>query len=211
MAERGRGRTAPATDTTIRSEDWDGRDLDGESHERVEFVDVDMTEAVTRRSVFSECVFRGVRFNASEHVSTAFTNCVFTRCGFFDATFTGCKLVGSVFDSCTWDLLKVSGGDWSFTGLARAGLNGAAFDDVRMREADLTGARLDGAVLHRVDLSGAWLQRADLTGCDLRGSDLSALDPLTVELKDAVIDTGQAITVATALGLLVRPDLTGPH
>ncbi|MCW2864544.1 MAG: putative low-complexity protein-like protein [Actinoallomurus sp.] len=204
MAVRRDGRPEPETETTVRSADWDGRDLAGERHDRVEFVDVDMTEVRTRGAAFSDCVFRGVRFNASEHTSTAFTNCVFTRCAFFDATFTGCKLVGSFFDACTYGLLKVSGGDWSFTGLPGADLGGASFEELRMREADLTGARLGGATVHDVDLSGAWLHRADLTGCDLRGSDLSALDPRTVELKDAVIDPIQAVVIATALGLEVR-------
>jgi uncharacterized protein YjbI with pentapeptide repeats len=207
MADRKHGAPAPATETTVRSEDWDGRDLAGEHHDRVEFVDVDLTEAISQGSAFSDCTFRGVRFNASEHTNTAFTNCTFKRCSFFDATFTGCKLVGSTFDSCSYGLFKVSGGDWSFVGLPRADLSGAAFTDVRMREADLTGTRFGGATLHRVDLSGASLHRADLTGCDLRGSDLSALDPLTVELKNAVIDPGQAILIATALGLEVRPEL----
>jgi uncharacterized protein YjbI with pentapeptide repeats len=58
--------------------------------------------------------------------------------------------------------------------------------------------------VHGVDLSGASLDHADLTGCDLRGSDLSALNPLTAELRGAVIDPVQAIMIATALGLDVR-------
>jgi uncharacterized protein YjbI with pentapeptide repeats len=49
------------------------------------------------------------------------------------------------------------------------------------------------------------MQRADFSGCDLRGSDLSTLDPLTVDLKNAIIDLPQAIVIATSLGLDVRP------
>lgn len=43
VAERKHGLPAPPTDTTIRFEDWDGRELSGESHSRVSFIDVDMT------------------------------------------------------------------------------------------------------------------------------------------------------------------------
>jgi uncharacterized protein YjbI with pentapeptide repeats len=58
-----------------------------------------------------------------------------------------------------------------------------------------------------VDLSGAWLHSADLARADLRGSDLSAVDPLSTELRGAVIDVEQAITLAGTLGLHVRPDV----
>ena len=114
------------------------------------------------------------------------------------------KLVGGLFDACTYDLLKVKGGDWSFTGLPGADLRRASFTDVRMREADLTGARCAGAEFRRVDLSGASLHQADFSGCDLRGSDLSAVDPSATGLKRAVIDPYQAVVLATAWGLDVR-------
>lgn len=178
--------------------------MTGENHENVLFVDVDMTEAGGVGAVFTDCTFRGVRFNASAHTDAAFLNCTFVRCGFFDASFAGCKLIGSMFDACTHDLLKVKGGDWSFTGLPGADLSRASFTDVRMRDADLTGARCAGAEMRGVDLSGSSLHNADFSGCDLRGSDLSAMDPLTVELRRAVIDPYQAVVLAAALGLDVR-------
>ncbi|MFV2210628.1 pentapeptide repeat-containing protein [Actinomadura sp. LOL_016] len=204
MADRKDGRPAPPTESTIRGADWDSRDLTGEEHERVLFLDVDMTEAHGTGASFVDCTFRGVRFNVSVHTDTVFTNCTFVRCGFFDSTFSGCKLLGSMFDGCTYDLMKVQGGDWSFTGLPGADLRRASFTDVRMREADLTGARFAGATLRGVDLSGAWLRAADLSRCDLRGSDISTIDPRTVELKGARIDHQQAVVIAGSLGLDVH-------
>ena len=206
MADRRHGIPAPATTSAVRSADWDGRDLSGECHDKVAFIDVDLTEAVDRAGVFTECSFRGVRFNVSTHANAAFVNCTFTRCSFFDATFTGCKLVGSMFDGCTFGLLEVDGGDWSFTGLPGADLRRSVFRDVRMREADLTGARFDDAQVLRCDLSGAWVHRASFARCDLRGSDLSAFDPETAGLKGAVIDPAQALVIAATLGLVVRAD-----
>jgi fluoroquinolone resistance protein len=203
VAERRQG--VPETGSTVEFEDWGGDDLSGQRHENVLFREVDMTESTGQGTVFHECVFRGVRFNAASYTDAAFVNCAFIRCAFFDATFTGCKFVGSVFDGCTFDLMKAEGGDWSFAGLRKAPLGGASFTGVRMREADLTGVRCEGATLRGIDLSGALLHNADLTRADLRGSDLSSLDPLTAQLKDAVIDMAQAMTIATALGLDVRP------
>jgi uncharacterized protein YjbI with pentapeptide repeats len=204
VAERRLGRPAAPTDTERRHLDWEGADLSGQEHERVAFVDVDLTDASGHGAVFKECTFRECRFGGSSHVDAAFLNCTFTACRLFDAKFTGCKLVGSMFDRCTYDLLVCTGGDWSFVGLPGADLRKASFSDVRMREADLTGARCEGARFWRVDLAGAWLHGAKLGGADLRGSDLSSLDPEGVELRGAVIDPDQAMVIAQALGLDVR-------
>jgi uncharacterized protein YjbI with pentapeptide repeats len=59
-------------------------------------------------------------------------------------------------------------------------------------------------VLRDNDLSGAVLRQTDLTNCDLRGSDLSAFDPLTLDLKRAVITPDQAVVLAMNLGLEIR-------
>ncbi|MFC1403924.1 MULTISPECIES: pentapeptide repeat-containing protein [Streptacidiphilus] len=189
----------------VRDEDWYARELTAaDRFTGYSFLDTDWTEVVSSGTVFDECTFAGVRFNASRHSGAAFTNCTFRNCTFFDTRFTDCKLVGSVFQRCTFNLFQVSGGDWSYVGLAGADLRQATVEDVRMREADLGAARLDRAVLTGTDLSGAVLQGATFTGADLRGSDLSALDPLTVELRGARIDLPQAAVIATALGLRVE-------
>jgi uncharacterized protein YjbI with pentapeptide repeats len=115
-----------------------------------------------------------------------------------------------MFDRCTFGLLKVTGGDWSFAGLPGADLSKSQIVGVRMRECDLTGARCAGAVLRHVDLSGALLHHADLTRVDLRGSELSTMDPLTVSLRGAVVDPDQTVVLAEALGMEVRPALAPP-
>ncbi|WP_436771330.1 pentapeptide repeat-containing protein [Yinghuangia sp. YIM S09857] len=193
----------PDADRVVSGEDWYGRDLSGRTFDRYSFIDTDWTEVVNEGGVFDHCTFANVQFNASRHTAAAFTNCTFRNCTFFDVAFTDCKMVGSLFQRSTYTLFEVTGGDWSFVGFPGARLPEAAFDKVRMREADLTAACLENARLTGVDLSGAMLHSAKLGGADLRGSDLSALDPLTVELRGATIDLGQAATIATALGLTV--------
>jgi uncharacterized protein YjbI with pentapeptide repeats len=205
MAERRPGTAAPDTHAVVRTEEWDAGAAQQTRHERVAFVDLDLCETTLQGVEFQECTFRNVRFNCSVQTAIAYVNCTFTNCSFFDASFTQCKLVGSVFDRCTFDIVTVDGGDWSFTGLARAALGTATFTGVRMREADLTGACCQGATFRDVDLSGASLRGADFTRSDLRGSDLSALDPATTEIRHAVITADQAVMVAMALGLDVRP------
>ncbi|WP_432957160.1 pentapeptide repeat-containing protein [Micromonospora haikouensis] len=193
----------PTEDATFRYDDWYAEDLADRHFVRCEFFHVDLTEAVSRGAVFTECVFGNVAFNASRHVDSAFARCVFKRCNLFEAEFTGCKLVGSSFEQCDLRPLRVDGGDWSFVALPGADLRGVRLTDVRMREADLAGADLTGATVTGVDLSGAQLHGSRLLRADLRGSDLSALDPTTVQRAGALIDAEQAVLLARALGFQV--------
>jgi uncharacterized protein YjbI with pentapeptide repeats len=206
VAERKHGERAPVTESTISGANWECQELSRQIQTRVAFVDLNLTEATDQDSVFTECTFRRARFNCSRHTGAAFVNCTFMHCSFFETQFTDCKFVGSMFDRCTFDLLQVRGGNWSHVGLPGADLRRAEFAGVRLREADLTGARLDGASLRDADLSGAWLSGANLSRCDLRGSDLSAVEPESVELRDAIVTFEQALVIAAAFGLDVRPE-----
>lgn len=196
MAQPKRGSAPPETTRTVTGEDWSERDLSGQSHERVLFVDLDLTEVRDTGAVFTECTFRRVRFDVSVHTDAAFLNCTFRGCSFFDTRFAECKLVGSTFDRCTFDLTRVDGGNWSFVGLAGADLRRATFRGARMREADLAGARCQGAALLGVDLSGAALGGASFAGCDLRGSELGAIDPTATDLRGAIVTVEQALAIA---------------
>ena len=173
-------RTASSTQSEVRDEDWYARRVTGETHRQVAFVDIDMTEVVTESTVFDDCTFRGVRFNASRHSESAFLNCTFRSCTFFDTSFVRCKMVGSTFDRCTFSSLEVVGGDWSFVGLAGADLRKVRFDGSRLREADLTDARGDGMTLRDVDLTNAWLHGANLSRADLRGAQPVSYTHLTL-------------------------------
>jgi fluoroquinolone resistance protein len=204
LADRVHGAPTPKTETTITGADWSDTDISGQTHSRVLFLDLDLTESVNNGAVFEECTFRRVLFNVSVHTDAAFVNCTFNQCSFFETLFKDCKLVGSMFDRCTYDLLKVDGGNWSFAGLPGADLRAAKFSRVRLREADLTGIRAEGGSLLDLDLTGASLHNADLTRCDLRGSDLSALDPWNVKLTGAIVDFDQMLVIAQAMGLDVR-------
>lgn len=206
MAERKHGVRAPATDSQVAGANWDGQDISGQQHTRVEFVDLDLTEAQNNGAVFTECTFRRCKFNVSVHKEAAFVNCTFKSCSFFDTKFIDCKFVGSMFDRCTYDLMEVSGGNWSHVGLPGADLAKATLKNVRLREVDFTGMRAVDGCIRDCDMSGAWLHNINVGGCDLRGSDLSALKPDDAELRDAIITGEQAVAIAIAMGLDVRAE-----
>ena len=207
MADRRGGAAAPKPDVTQSSVDWSDEDISEQTHTRVLFVDLDLTEARNAGAVFTECTFKRAKFNASEHVGAAFLNCTFVNCNFFDAKFTECKMVGSMFDRCTFEITQITGGNWSLVGLPGADLRSATLVGVRMREADLTGARCEESTFHDVDLAGALLHKANFAGCDLRGSDVSAFDPETTGIRGALVTIEQAVVIAEALGLDIRPGL----
>jgi fluoroquinolone resistance protein len=179
-------------------------DLAQPRHAESTFVDVDLVEEEMEGLEFDKCEFRSVRFNCSVQTDVAYLNCTFVNCSFFDATLTRCKMLGSTFERCTFDITEVDGGDWSFVKLARADLGSATFRGVRMREADLTEVRGEGGTLRDCDLSGATFTGADLARADLRGSDISSLDPGEVALRHAVITAEQAVMLALSQGLDVR-------
>jgi fluoroquinolone resistance protein len=56
-------------------EDWYGDEFVERVYRRCDFNDVDLTEAQTRGTVFEECTFGNVRFNASRHADSAFLRC----------------------------------------------------------------------------------------------------------------------------------------
>ena len=206
MADRKRAVADAEATTTVAGADWTGRDISGQTHTRLLFDDLDLSEVENTGAVFTECTFRRARFNVSAHRDAAFVNCTFKGCTFFDTRFTECKMVGSTFDRCTFDVTRVVGGNWSFVALPGADLRRASFSGVRLREADLTGARCQGASLRDCDLAGASLRGATLTGCDLRGSDLGALDPQHTPLSGAIVTYEQALVIAAALGLDIRAE-----
>lgn len=195
--------------TTVRDLDAEGAAVNGGACEGVTFVDCDLSEITTAGVVFTGCTFRGVRFNASRHRTTAFVGCTFTACVFFDTTFEDCKLTGSTFERCRFELMTALGGDWSFTTLRSADLDGVRMERVRLREADLGGARCRDAMLRHLDLSAADLSGADLAGADLRGSDLggvAGLELATTVLRGARVTIDQAVVIAESFGLDVRAD-----
>lgn len=203
MADRVHGRPPPPTTATFDAAAWGDASFSGTRHDAVLFAGIDLSDIDEHGATFIDCTFRDVRFSASIHTDAAFTNCTFVTCRFFETRFVRCKLVGSMFDQCTYALLVVEGGDWSLVGMPGADLRKASFTRVKLREADLTGTRFDKATIRDADLSAALLHKASFHGADLRGSDLSAVDPLNVDVRDARIDSDQATVIAEALGLKV--------
>jgi uncharacterized protein YjbI with pentapeptide repeats len=71
-------------DESYSNEDWCGEELLARSYRNCLFSHLDLTEAINEGSVFENCSFRNVKFNASRHADAAFLHCTLTGCNFFD-------------------------------------------------------------------------------------------------------------------------------
>src|SRR4051794_31685201 len=133
-----RGRMSEHVEESFAGADLYGAEYDGgDRFVGCSFVDADLTEIVTRGTVFEECDLSGARLNASRHEASAFLRCRFRRTSLFGAGLVACKLTGSTFESAVLRPLTVDGGDWSYVSLRRADLTGVG----------LARLRLDGTVI----------------------------------------------------------------
>ena len=183
--------------------DWWGAELEEVTFTGCRFDDADLTEVVTRRCAFTECVLTGARMAGSRHTGTAFLSCRFDRARLFDVVWDGCKLTGSYFPGATLRPLTTTDTDWSWTSLRGVDLSGSDLSAQRFTEADLTDADLRECDLTRADLGRARLQGAKLRGSDLRGASTEGVNWRTLELTGVRVDLVQSVQVARAYGALV--------
>ena len=176
-------RPARPVGRTFRGEDWYAEDLGAARFVECTFTDVDLSETTTAGALFDRCTFHGCRFNASTHRSSAFVACDFRRASFFDATFEGCKLLGSVFAECTLRPIKVLGGQWHGVTIRGTNLTKLDLAGLDLREADLSLSDLTGSVLRDARLDGATLRETNLSGADLRGASLDGVDLAAARLR----------------------------
>jgi len=205
MADRRNEAAAPETTTTVTGASWEGEDISGQSHTRVAFVDLDMTEVTNTGAVFTECIFRRAKFNCSVHTAAAFVNCTFT------AATSSTRAHGlQAHGEHVRPLLLRHDQDRGRQLVVRRPARCRPSLRVDERSAAARGGphrvRCQGASLRDVDMSGAALHGADFTDCDLRGSDVSALNPGDCTITGAIVTSNQAIVIAQALGLDVRAE-----
>jgi uncharacterized protein YjbI with pentapeptide repeats len=120
--------------------------------------------------------------------------------------FIGCRLVGArlldgqfddvLFRDCQSELALF----WSAT------CRRVRFEQTRLRETSFAKANLSGVVFQNCDLEQADLRETELLGADLRHSRLNGLQVGLPELRGAIIDSTQAVYVASLTGVVIRDD-----
>jgi uncharacterized protein YjbI with pentapeptide repeats len=187
------------TDTETEDGAWFDREYTGVDFRSVD--DGDLSRLRTERVVFTECDFSGVNMSESEHVGSAFRNCMFRRTSLSHSVFRHCSLLGSVFTECRVRPVTMVEVDLTLAVLGGCDLRSVDLSDCRLREASLVGADLRKAVLRGADLRGARTQDLRLDEADLRGARVDPTFWTTASLRGAKIDIDQAISFAAANGL----------
>ena len=178
---------------------WAEREFEGH-----DFRDDDLSRLRTERVMFTGCDFSGVDLSESEHVGSAFRNCLFRRTSLWHSTFRYCSLLGSVFTECRMRPLTMLEVDFTLAVLGGCDLRGVDLSDCRLREASLVGADLRRAVLRRADMRGVRTDDARLEEADLRGALIDPTLWTTAKVRGARVDIEQALAYAAAHGLDVH-------
>jgi uncharacterized protein YjbI with pentapeptide repeats len=173
-----------------------------------------LTVSKVTRPSFETIWFRRVVFGPSQHTKPRFSDCRLEACDlsgvvwdqarFRRVEFLGCRLIGA-------QLLSAEIEDVVFRdcNLGNSVFSLAHFKAVRFETCALTQSSFESADCSRVvfadcDLTQADLRQAKLNGADLRGSRLGGLQVGAPELKGAIVDSAQAIQIASLIGLIVR-------
>jgi uncharacterized protein YjbI with pentapeptide repeats len=178
---------------------------------------------------FADVSFRGqhvehVKFEASTATGTEFCETELKTARFCDVRFDRCNLTNAQWPSAT--LRRVEINVCGLTGLKVAEsklqdvvfkgckaplssfrfakLESVIFEGCNLTEADFYSAEFVNVVFLNCDLQLADFSRSKLKGVDLRGSNLDGIKAGPPELTGAIIEPGQAILLARAMGLDVR-------
>jgi fluoroquinolone resistance protein len=196
-----------------------------------------LTPIISSQGHYTEEVFKEIRLDRVELVSTGFHDCVFSRSSFVEAAFRSCQFVGCTFRDCDLSLAKVAGSRFAscrFEGCKAMGVNWSEADWPRSGLGNPIGF-FDSAISHStfiglsvreinicdclavgVNFRGADLSRADFGGTDLAQSlfghtDLSGAD--LSRARNYHIDPGQntltqaRFSLPEALSLLHNMDI----
>jgi uncharacterized protein YjbI with pentapeptide repeats len=165
-------------------------------------------------SSFERIHFRRVVFGPSQHVKLRFIDCriessdlsgiAWDQARFRRVEFLGCRLIGAQFLGAELEDVVFKDCSLGNAVFSLARFKAARFENCMLTQASFESADCSGVVFADCDLSQADLRQAKLGATDLRGSRLGGVQVGAPELKGAVIDSAQAIQIASLIGLIVR-------
>jgi uncharacterized protein YjbI with pentapeptide repeats len=138
---------------------------------------------------YTDQVFKEVRLDPGQVISSEFYDCAFIRCSFVEAVFRECRFVNCAFQDCDLSLLrvpnstfaatrfeasKVIGVNWTQADWATAGLGDpVGFFKSALSHSTFIGLSLKGIQIKACLATGVDFREADLSQADFAGTDLS--------------------------------------
>lgn len=157
-----------------------------------DFTDVEVFFACT----FESCDFTNARLNGVNIKNCGFLSCQFKNASFFATTFDDCKMTGSDFADADCAMLRVVGGDWSYTSLRKQSFQKQNLSDMRFYGADLTGCHFNQCKMNGCEFDEAIVHETSFYKSDLRHSTIDRIDITQVSFKAAKLDLEQCVRIA---------------
>lgn len=179
----------------------------------LELTGLDAQDATFNQIVFRDCIFDGVDFSRS-----GFTDVVFEGCRFLSCSMEACWLNRVDFRSCSAPGISFAKGRFTGVAMEDAQVRYANFSEVnikglRVRSCSLAesawrATRLSGASFDRCDLSRAEFARTPLAGIDFSSCDIAGIIVSSDfrELRGCIIAPEQAAELIGLLGVRIRED-----
>lgn len=178
-----------------------------------QFEHTDFTLSPLEKGSYESCIFKGCNFSSTDLSEFIFCNCEFiesnlslvnlTKTVLQDTKFTGCKLLGLQFDSCSDFGLSLSFKNCQLdhSVFYKKKIKEINFTNTQLREVDFTEADLSQAVFENCDLLGATFEFTNLEKADFRTAHNFSINPESNRIRKA------KFTLMGLPGLLNKFDL----
>ncbi|MBQ8508856.1 MAG: pentapeptide repeat-containing protein [Clostridia bacterium] len=191
---------------------WEGCDFSDvdalpEGLERVRFIDCRFNGLSFLDTTMAGCQFEGCSFDFTRLGGVidrcALTNCSFRYANLLGAEFTDCKLTGSNLSELSNPGFLISGGDWSYTALAKIRMKKRDLSGVNFTGANLFDCRFEGCKLADVRFDNAVISQLSLKNSDLRGASFAFVNMDAIDFKGCTGDLDFAVAYTRAHGIKI--------
>lgn len=189
---------------------------EGQEFRDLSLAGVDFSGSQAENLVFDTVQLSNVNLSATELHGVRIADVIFDTCDFANSQWKehSCvrvKFVNSRMTGMRCNEARLSSALFSHSNLRLAQLRFAEFERVRFEHCDLTGADFHSADLRNAvfvdcELTEAQFCGAKLAGANIRGSRIEGLQIMPENLKGLVVDSLQAVLLASVTGLVVKYD-----
>lgn len=162
-----------------------------------QYTGVSYLEKKLIQTEFNNCTFQNCDFSKADLTESDFVNCRFEECNFAmvklqksgmkNVCFTGCKLIGANFDTCSDFLFSAQFQKCvlDYASFVAKKIKQTRFNDCSMKEVDFSDADLSSSVFEGCDLSGAVFHNTNLEKADFRSAVNFSINPEMNRIKKA--------------------------
>lgn len=159
---------------------------------RADFSDVDTLYSCT----FDECNFTNARLNGVTFKDCAFLSCQLKNTSLFAVTLEDCKMTGTDFTDSDCGLMRIIGGDFSYTVLRKQAFQKSDLSNIRFFGADLTECHFNNCKMNNCDFSEAIAYKTSFYKSDIRRSSLLSFNISEASFRFAKLDLEQCVQIA---------------